>query len=153
MPVLDRLAHDRGSVVALALELGRRVAVDVGRRAHLEGVPQRAGLVDALEPRHPLVRRGDEDHDELGAALALGRRAPLVGHARAAEQRDLDRPAIADAVQVALQLAPVRRRAGSTSDRRSIVAHVSSPACQYCGDRADHPAEQRERRPSWPGRR
>ena len=49
----------------------------------------------------------DEDHDELGAALALRRRAPLVGDARAAEHGDVDLPAVVDALQVPLKLAPV----------------------------------------------
>ena len=82
--VLDRLAHDPHRP-ALSLELGRRVAVDVGRGAHLERVPQRPCLIDTLEPRHPLVRRGHEHDDVLGTALALRRRAVLVGDARAAE--------------------------------------------------------------------
>ena len=83
------------SVTPLSLELVGRVAVDVGRGAHLQAVPQRTGVVDALQPRHPLVAGRDQHDDELGTALALRRRAVLVGDARAAEERHLDRPAIA----------------------------------------------------------
>ena len=43
-------------------------------------------------------------------ALALWWRPAFIGHTRAAEKRDLDRPAIAGAVQVALQLMPVQAR-------------------------------------------
>ena len=83
-PLLGGIAHGRHRD-ALALELGGRVAVDVRRGPHLERVPQRAGLVDALEPRHAVERLGDEHDHELGSTLALGRRAALVGDAGAAE--------------------------------------------------------------------
>ena len=85
--VLGRLAHC-SQRHALALELG--AACSSGRRrrvAHLESVPQRAGLVDPLEPRHPVERLGDEHDDVFGAALALRGRAALVGDAGATEQR------------------------------------------------------------------
>ena len=59
-------------LLALALELGWRVAVHVGRRAHLVGVPQRAGLVDALEPRDAVEVLGNQFDDVLDPALALG---------------------------------------------------------------------------------
>jgi hypothetical protein len=107
--VVDRIPHPRERD-ALALELVRRVAMDVRRLAHLEPVPQRTGVVDALEPRHALERVRDEDHDELGAALALRRRPVLVGDACAAEHGGVDLPAVADALQVALELAPVHGR-------------------------------------------
>src|SRR3954465_13180500 len=81
-------------LVALALELGGRVRVDVRGRAHLVGVPQRARAVDALQPRHAVEVVRDEYHHVLGPPLALRRGAPRVGYPRAAEQRALDRPAV-----------------------------------------------------------
>src|SRR6202020_1897163 len=122
---------DRAQGRALAFELIWRVAVNVGLGPHLHGVPQRAGLVDAFEPRHAVKGRRDEDDDELGTALALGRCAPLVGDASAPEQRLLHRPAITDPVYVAPQLAEVEsafglhrrgfllaRASGATATRR-----------------------------------
>ena len=106
IPLVDRVpdARERDP---LSLELVGRVAVDVRGCAHLEAVPQRAGVVHALEPRHALERVRDQDHDELGAALALRRRALLVRDPGASEHRDVDRPSVIDARQVPLQLAPV----------------------------------------------
>ena len=67
-----RRSHDGGAATrALALELGRRVAVHVGLGAHLGGVPERARLVDALQPRHAVEVLAHEHDDELRAALAL----------------------------------------------------------------------------------
>ena len=79
-------------LLALALELGRGVYVAVRRGAHLIGAPQRAGDVDALEPRHAVEVLGAEQDHVLGATLALGRGAAHVGHPRATEQRALDPP-------------------------------------------------------------
>ena len=81
--------------------------MDVGRGAHLVGIPQRAGDVDALEPRHAVEVLGDEHHHVLGAALALRGGPADVGHPRAAEQRALDRPPVRDPPHVALELAVV----------------------------------------------
>src|SRR3712207_4757020 len=50
-PVVGRGAHGR-QALALALELGRRVGVDVRGGAHLVGVPQQPRHVDALQPRN-----------------------------------------------------------------------------------------------------
>ena len=47
--LLHRLAH-AAQRHSLALELGRRVAVHVGRSAHLAGVPQGAALVGSVRP-------------------------------------------------------------------------------------------------------
>ena len=66
--------------------------------AHLIAVPQRAGEVDALEPGDPVEGIGDEQEDILRAPLALRGRAMLVVDPRAAEQRDIDRPAVAGPV-------------------------------------------------------
>ena len=71
------------------------------------GRPTATCLVDALEPRHAVEGRRDEHDDVLGPALALRRAPALVGHARAAEQGRLDRPAVGDPAQVALELQPV----------------------------------------------
>ena len=76
----------------------------VGVVAHLGRVPQRAALIDALEPRHAVEALGDEDDDVLGAALALRRRAARVVGARPAEQRARQRPAVAHARDVPGQL-------------------------------------------------
>ena len=64
-------------------------------------------MVDALEPRHSLECRRDKDHHELGAALALGRRAPFIGYARTAQHGAVDLPTVVDARQIPLKLAPV----------------------------------------------
>src|SRR5690349_7566365 len=91
----------------LALELVRRVAVHVSRVAHLGGVPQAAGLVDALEPRHTVEELRDEDDHELGPALALRPAAEVFVDARPSEQRPLEGPATAHPLDVAVELAPV----------------------------------------------
>jgi len=74
--------------------------VDFGGGAHLEPIPQRAGLIDALEPRHPVVGRRDEHDDELRAPLPLRRRPLLVGDLGAGEDRVLELPPILDSSQI-----------------------------------------------------
>src|SRR5947209_14303302 len=105
---LCRLPDD-AKRLALALVFGGRVAVHVRGRAHLERVPQRAGLIDPLQPWHPVVRRRDQDHHVLRPALALWRRTALVREPRAAEQRRFYRPAVAQPGEVAAQLAVIQR--------------------------------------------
>src|SRR3954463_5040186 len=95
---------DRAERDDLALELTRRVAVHVGRIAHLRRVPQAAGLVDALEPRDPVEELRHEDDDELRPALTLRTAADVVVDARPSEQRALKGPAIAHALDVAIEL-------------------------------------------------
>jgi hypothetical protein len=94
------------------LELARRVAVHIGAGAHLLGVPEAAGLVDALQPRHAPEGLGHEHDDVLLPALALHPGAADVRDAGAAEQRALQRPAAAHAVDVALELTAVEGVAG-----------------------------------------
>jgi hypothetical protein len=92
--------------------------VHIGRRAHLVGVPQAPADVYALEPRHPIEELGDEHEHELGAALALRPGASQVRDARATEQGSLDRPAVGDPLDVALELAVVELSWGhSVPDR------------------------------------
>src|SRR3954452_23755134 len=106
-PALGGLAHDP-QLLELALELRGRVAVDVGALAHLRAVPQRTALVDPLQPGHAVEGEGDEEDDPLGSPLALGRGAPRVGDPGAADERALERPAIADATQGPVELPPVQ---------------------------------------------
>src|SRR3954454_19566859 len=120
-PALRRAADGREDA-DLAVELLGRVAVHVGRVAHLGGVPQAPGLVDALEPRHPGEELRDEHHDELRPALALGAEPALVVHARTAEQRALERPPVRDPLHVAVELAPVD--AFGDRDHGAIVTHA-----------------------------
>ena len=96
-----------GIVLALALELGGRVGVHVGGRAHLVGVPQRPGHVHALEPGHAVEVLADEHDHVLGPALALRAGAAQVSDARAAEQRAIERPPVRDPAHIALELAVV----------------------------------------------
>ena len=106
--VLGRPARTTGSDVALALELARRVAVDVGRRAHLGRVPQAARLVDALEPRHAGEELRDRGSRRTRCRARAAGGAPLASSdAGAAEQHALQRPATVDALDVARQLALV----------------------------------------------
>src|SRR3954454_17413315 len=120
-PALRRAADGREDA-DLAAELVGRVAVHVGRVAHLGGVPQAAGLVDALGPRHAGEELRDEHDDELRPALALGAEPALVVHAGAAEQRPLERPPVRDALDVAVQLPPVH--AFGDRDHGAIVTHA-----------------------------
>src|SRR3954454_6530896 len=106
----------------LALELARRVAVHVGEVAHLGGVPQAAGLVDALEPRDAVEELRDEDDHELRAALALRAAAEVVVDAGPAEERALEGPAIAHPLNVAVELAPVDGFGGN--DHMRILARA-----------------------------
>src|SRR4051794_21707598 len=99
--VVDGFA-DGTQGLALALELGRRVAVDVCLGAHFRRVPQRARLVDALQPRDPCEELAHQHDDELRAALALGHGALQVLHARAAQVSARQCPAITDALDVPL---------------------------------------------------
>ena len=104
---------------ALALELVRRVAVDVGPGAHLQGVPQRACLIDPFEPGHAVVGRRHQDHDEFRPALSLLGRAALVGQPRSSEQRSVERPAVTEPIQVSAQLATIDT---GCRQRQTIVA-------------------------------
>ena len=106
MPSVDGVAHTP-QPLHLALELGRRVAVHVGVRAHLARVPEVRRLVDALEPRHAAEGLRDEHDDVLRPALALRRRAARVGDARAPEHGAIEPPAVPDPVEVALELSEV----------------------------------------------
>src|SRR3954447_6432123 len=106
----------------LALELAGRVAVHVGEVAHLGGVPQAAGLVDALEPRHTVEELRDEDDYELRPALALRAATEVVVDAGSAEERALKGPAIAHPLDVAVELAPVDGFGGN--DHARILARA-----------------------------
>ena len=79
----------------------------IGGRAHLVGVPQRAGDVDALEPRHPVEVLGDEHDHVLGAALTLRSGAAQIGDARAGQQRAIERPPVRNPAHVTLELAVI----------------------------------------------
>src|SRR3954467_14031680 len=105
-PALRRAADGREDT-DLAVELVGRVAVHVGRVAHLGRIPQAARLVDALEPRHAGEELRHQHDDELLTALALWPAAEVVVDPGAAEQGALERPAIAHPLHVAVELAPV----------------------------------------------
>src|SRR5262249_213105 len=115
---LERGAHDR-QLLSLALELGRRVAVDVRRRAHLVRVPQRPGDVHALQPRHPVEVLPDHHQHVLRPALTLRTGTAQVRDARAAEHRAIEWPPVRDPTDVALELAVVELLRGHPT---SIVA-------------------------------
>src|SRR3954454_16468923 len=106
----------------LALELAGRVAVHVGGVAYLGGVPQAAGLVHALEPRHAVEELRDEDDHELRAALALRAAPEVVVDASSAEERALEGPAIAHPLDVAVELTPVDGFGGN--DHARILARA-----------------------------
>jgi quinolinate synthase len=137
---IGHLSHGSQSH-ALALEFGRRVAVDVGARAHLQGVPESARLVDPFQPGHAVVGRRHQDDDELRTALSLLGRAALVGQPGASEQGPVKRPAITEPIQVSTQLSAIDTGCGQ---RETIVAPPpprSKPG-SVGGDGAHHAGEQ-----------
>src|SRR5262249_29245336 len=121
--------------------------------AHLVGVPQRPGDVDALQPRHAVeVLRDQHDH-VLGAALTLRAGATKIGDARPAEQRAIEWPPVRDPPNVALELAVVELLVGHP---KPIVAQETAggkgrtPAPNTLGCRLNRTRTAREARRTRP---